>query len=209
MPFWMSASPTCDAELLRDRGHEKPGAHLLLGVGVDLVVDLRRSPPAWARCPIRRAFCSELQLHHPALLLDERGRHRERVLLVELARRSARRATVSARSLSIFSRRVWTSARSSTSVWKLPTSLANSSSSAGRMRCLHVLDLHVERRRSCPSARHADAGRGTWRRRRTCRPTFLPTRAASSSGSAWPDPSSSCTPSPPASFRASPVDRRA
>ncbi len=38
---------------------------------------------------------------------------------------------VSERSLTIFSSRVWMSARSSTSVWKLPTSFANSSSSAG------------------------------------------------------------------------------
>ncbi len=79
----MSSSVTLSSSFLRDRGHEQPGADLLLGVGVDTVVHLGEVLGGHA-LPGATRVLGELLLHHPALLLHERRRNVERVLLVEL-----------------------------------------------------------------------------------------------------------------------------
>ena len=66
------------------------------------------------------------------------------------------------------------SARSSTSVWNWPTSLANSSSSSGRMLLLQVGERDVEDRPSCPGSLGAGACRGRSTSTSSLSPTFLP-----------------------------------
>ncbi len=82
----VSAASSCEAlldvlfgdlELLLagDRGHQEPRADLLLGVRVDAVVE-RSGPSRWVNALTHPArLARDLDLHHPALLLDERRRH--------------------------------------------------------------------------------------------------------------------------------------
>ena len=85
----------------------------------------------------------ELHLHHAALLLDERRRDVERVLLVELLDDLLGERGLGA-VLEHLLERVCTSARSSTSVWKLPDVLRELVVERGKDALLDVLDGDVE-----------------------------------------------------------------
>ena len=144
----------------------------------------------------------DLHLHHAALLLDERRRHVERVLLVELLDDLLGEGRLGAVFEHLLEARVDVGAELDQRL-EAAHVLGELVVERRQHALLQVLDVHAEGARLARElfalVRLGELGLDV-----ALVVDLAPVRPTSSSGSTWPDPSSSCTSWPPPSLNSAP-----